>query len=487
MIVALYTFRMILQLLGIKDYGTYSVIGGIVVLFSFLSGAMTQSTQRYISYYIGNGDENKLEKLFSMSINLHLILSGIVFLLAETVGVWFVNTQMNFDTEMYIVNIVYQCTILTFIIQVLQIPYRATIISYEKMDFFAYLSILEVVLKLGVVFILFLIKDNRLIWYAVITSLVVLIITAMYKAYCSRHFKICHYFRLWDKKIFFELTGFSGWNLLGAIGNVGAQQGINILFNIFCGVAVNAAMGISNQVCNSVTSFFTNFQTAFNPQIIKLYASGEKDEFLNLILRASRVSFSLMFIVGVPIIICCRPILEFWLDTVPQYAVSFVQLMLIFSLIDALSGPLWTSAQACGKIKNYMLIIASLIFLNVPIAFFLLKYGFSPVLVIAVRVVLNLLIHNIRIFYLKFLIDFPVLEYFKKVMFPVCTTIIVSTPIPLYAYSHASNLIEFVLVFLLSFIIAISASWFILMTESERTFIKSKVSSVAAKWLKKTT
>ena len=479
MAVSLFTFRMVLKLLGVDDYGTYNVIAGLVILFSFISGAMTQSTQRYMSFHIGKNDMEGLKRVFTMSINMYMMVCGAIFVLAESIGLWFVNTYLEFPHgDMVAVNIVYQCTILTLIFQILQLPYRAAIISFERMNFFAYLSVLEVVLKLLVVLVLFLLSTNRLIGYALSLLGVAVLISAWYRIYCIRKFEECKYIRYWNKDTFKELISFGGWNLLGSGSNVAAQQGLNILFNIFVGVGVNAAMGVSNQVCNAVNTFVTNFQTAFNPQIIKLYAAGERQAFFNLIFRASRISFMLLFVLGLPIIVCCKPILNLWLTEIPEYTLQFIQLMLVFSLIDALSGPLWISAQATGNIKGYMILISGMIFLNLPFAYVLLKFNFSPVCVILVRVILNFIIANIRVFYLKGLIGLPVKAYYYKVMIPILGACAVSAPLPLYLRTITTNLAEDGALLVFTFVITLTSSSMLLLTRNERTAIFDKLKKI---------
>jgi len=468
--VSLYTFRVLLQLLGVDDYGTYNVIGGIVVLFSFLGGAMTQSTQRYLSYYMGKNDNDSLKKIFSMSCNMYFLLGLLILVLSESIGLWFINTYLEFPdtTDKFAVNTVYQCTVVTLLFNILQLPFQSAIIAYERMNFFAYLSVFDVTMKLLVVFVLFLLPSGRLIGYAATLTGIAFTTCYIYRHYCVKHFEICRYQPVWEKSMLKELTSFSGWNLLGSASNVAAQQGLNILFNMFIGVTINAAMGVSNQVCNAINSFVTNFQTAFNPQIIKFYAANQREHFFNLIFRASRVSFMLLFIIGLPVIVCCNAILSFWLTDIPPYTLEFIRLMLVFNLIDAISGPLWISAQASGKIRGYMLLVSGMIFINLPLAYVVLKLKLSPIYVIAIRVLINFIIANVRVIYLKSLIGLSVCRYYKSVMLPIFLTGIVSAPIPFYLHSDISGTGQEIALFMLTFCLALISSWFILLTGRER-------------------
>lgn len=481
--VSLITFRLLLQQLGEVDYGIYNVVGGVVILFSFLNSAMMQSSQRFFSYYIGNGDEPMLRKMFAASIWIHLGIALVVVALAETVGLWFLNRYMSFPPgSMTAVNIVYQCTIVTFLIQIMIVPHQSMIISQESMSFFAYLSIAEVILKLSAVLILMLFSNGKLVVYGIALVVVSTVIATFYRLYCVRKFQVCRGRLHYDKESVRRIAGFSGWNTLGGIGNVGASQGVNIVFNVFCGVVVNAAMGVANQVLAAVGSFVSNFQTAFNPQIIKLYASGEIREFDNLIFRASRISFCLIFILGFPIIILAEPIMSLWLTVLPPYSVRFTQLVIIVCMLDAISGPLWTAAQACGKIKNYMIIISLLIFSNVPAAIVILWCGLSPVWVIGYRIFANMIIHLFRIIYLHRNISFPAWEYIRTCMVPIAILVLVALPLAIFmnVMLPDSILIKF-LEFVLLLIECIGLTYIILLKKEERIFLREKISILVRK------
>ena len=449
--VTFFTFRILLQELGDAGYGTYNAVAGVIVLFSFLSSAMTTSTQRFFSYYLGRKEHEKLSDVYSMSINVHALICLVLLILAETIGLWFLNKYMRFPSQLYgEVNLLYQFTILSFLLQIMMVPYKAMIISHERMSFYAYFSIVESLLKLGAVLFLKLFHNNRLVIYGGALFVVTLLLGGIYHAYCKRSFNACQYRWSPDKVLFKEMTSFSGWNMLGGIGNVGASQGINMLFNIFCGVLVNAAMGISNQISAGISGFVGNFQTAFNPQLIKSYAAGDYGYFNSLIFRCSRLSFLLIFIIGFPIIVCTPLVLRIWLGTYPEIAVPFTQLTLIFCMIDALSGPLWTAAQASGRIKTYMIIISLMIFSNVPAALLLLWLGLSPVSVLIYKVAMNLTIHIVRTIYLKYHISFPAMDYYKKVMVRVGLFILMAAPVPVIYYHSHSGIIHDILTVVIS-------------------------------------
>ena len=485
--VSLYTVRLLLMELGVIDYGIYNVTGGIIILFTFLNNAVTQSTQRYLAFYLGKRDQVALNEVFSMSINIFMCMMFVVVVLAETIGLWFLNSKLFFPPEkMTEVNITYQITIITFVAQFMQIPFRASIIAHEKMEFYAYLSIFEVFLKLGSVLVLMLFENNKLIVYAAALFVSTFTILNCYNFYCRKYFSECKYKKIWDKKWLKELTGFYGWNILEGVGQVSATQGFNMLFNIFCSLTVNAALAVCNQVLVAVNSFLTNFLVAFNPQIVKNYASGNREYFLELVFRCSKLGFGLMFVICIPVILYCKQYLNMWLDEVPTYTVEFVQIFMAFLLIDALSGPFWTSAQAIGRLKVYSIMMSVILLITLPVAYILLHSGVSPVWVVFIRLVQNIVTHTTRIFYLKNTISFPALKYCKKVLLPALLLSIVSLPIVLLLCDiNIDGFFITVVITLLTVIVLCLLCYFILLDKKERGFINDKVLSFISKILKK--
>lgn len=482
MAVSFFSLRLLLQELGQEDYGTYNVVGGVVVLFSFLSSALTQSTQRYLSYHLGRKDFVNLRRVFSMSINVQFMISLIIIGLAETIGLWFVNSYMKFEPGMMpVVNVIYQLSILTFVIQIMTVPYQALIISHEKMSFFAYFSVLDAALRLSAVMILFFIADNKLIIYCLALVVVALIIWGCYYIYCRNQFRGCRYQFIKDKVLFKELVSFSGWNMLGGLGTVAASHGVNMIFNHYIGVLVNAAMGVANQISAAVNSLSSNLLSAFAPQIVKTYAAGEISEFNKLIFRASRVAFLLNFILGFPMILCCRTILGLWLTEIPEYAVPFTQLVIASGMIDAISGPLWTAAQACGKIKMYMIIISLMILSNIVAAIVILSFELSPIWVIAYKVGINFITFNFRIFYLKFNIRFPAKDFFINVLARATCFILLSMPLPLLILSCYEGVWASMGLFIFSLLECGLIGTFIMLTTSEHKTILKKIRNTIIK------
>lgn len=485
MAVSLFTFRELLKLLGVEDYGTYNVVGGIVILFSFLSNAMTQANQRFLAYNLGRNDQIGLSRTFSMIINVQLIIAAVIFILAESVGLWFINCKMNFEYDtMTAVNWVYQFSIFTFLAQILQIPYTSAIIAHEKMSFFSFFSIGEALLRLFVVLSLGFFSNNRLITYSFLLFVGAIIVFIVYCGFCNKTILACRYKRFWDKLMFKEILSFSGWNMVGGLGTVGSSQGVNILFNIFCGVVVNAAMGVSNQVNSAITSLIGNIQTAFNPQIVKSYAAEDFSYFVSLIFRSVRLSFYLILIVGIPIIVCAKPILSIWLDVVPKYSVQFVQLTIAYCMIDAISGPLWTANQASGNVKNYMIIVSLMVLSNIPLSYILLKNGFSPVWVMALRAFINFLIMFFRVIYLRHTIQFPAKKFIRNVVSKALLSIFIVGIIAIL-WTHLiiqdSMFNQFIL-FTGLVLISLTIGYFFLLVPVERKFVIEKISSAIGKF-----
>lgn len=430
--VSLYTSRVVLQKLGVDDFGLYNIVGGVVVLFSVLNSSLAGSTQRFLNFELGRGDVSSVNKVFQCSIMLHLILCVILLLLAETIGLWYINTYLNVPYGRYdAAKIVYQLSVLTFCINVLRVPFNACIIAYERMDFYAYVSIVEAGLKLLVVYLLSICDFDRLVFYAFLILIVTAFVNSSYMIYCSRTFPNIKMKLLWDRQKIKSMLSFSGWSLFGSTAVISAQHGINMVLNFFCGVGLNAAAGIANQVTSAMYGFIYNFQTAFNPQIVKLYAQKQNDEFFTLIFRASKFSFLLFWLISVPVLFFAHTILDLWLDEVPPHAVSFCRVIIVYLLIDALNGPLWTAVNATGKIKIYQIMMSVIILCNVPVAIYLLWIRLDPEVVWLSKIFFNALAMIIRLDYLRRCLGFPCILYIKDVIIPLLVVIVISI-VPLF-------------------------------------------------------
>ncbi|MBU3812997.1 MAG: lipopolysaccharide biosynthesis protein [Candidatus Bacteroides intestinipullorum] len=413
MMVSLYTSRVVLATLGVEDFGIYNVVGGIVVMFSFLNTAMSVATQRFLAYEIGRGDALQLNKVFSSSILIHIIIAVAILLVAESVGLWFLNTQLSISVDrMEAANWVYQFSVFAFVINVISVPYNALIISNEEMGVYAYISILEVVLKLLIVFLLNCFGYDKLKLYAFLVFTVALLIRLVYQLYCMRKFPNCKFKFVLEKNILKNLTTFSGWSLFGSVAYIAKAQGVNVMLNIFFGALINAAWGISQQVNAAVLMFVQNISTAINPPIIKAYAQGDKQRMFLLLFNGMKYTFFLAFCLIVPMLFETHFVLSLWLEEVPKYTVAFVQYALLIIGIELFSHITATTIQATGKIKWYQIIVGSILFLNLPISYVVMRLTNSPMSPMYVAVALSIVSMIFRFWLLYRLIHFPLSQLF---------------------------------------------------------------------------
>lgn len=412
MAIGLYTVRAILDILGVVDYGIYNVVGGVVTMFAFMNRTLSTSSQRYFSVALAKNDYDDLKRVFSLNLTVFLILGMIIFVLLETVGLWFVNHKMTIPPErMKAANVVYQLSILAMFLHIVVIPYMALVIAHEKMNFFAIIGVVEALGRLGIVFLLAVIPFDKLIIYGVLILLLAFGTTICYVIYCLKHYSESHYHWYWNKKEAVELLGFSGWHFLGTFSTTCRSQGINILLNLFFNPAVNAARAVAYQIYNAVYHLVTNFFTAVKPQIYKSYASGQYDDLYKLINRSTLICAFLISLMVFPIVANTELILGWWLKDVPEYAVIFTQLVLINGLIDSVDGPTIASALATGRIRKYMLIVSGVIFANIPISYIALLLGSEPWVTMCISIGLSIVAVFVRAYLLKGLIGFPFGRY----------------------------------------------------------------------------
>ena len=437
--VTLYMSRIVLEQLGVSDYGIYSLVGGIVALFGFLNSSMSSATQRYLAFDLGKKDEKKLQRTFSVTLTIHIGIAILILLVAETIGLWYVNNKVVLPPDrLFAANVVYQFSVLTALMGIIQVPYDSLIIAYEKMNVYAYISIVEVGLKLGLVFLLIIYGGDKLIAYAAMMFLVSLIIRIAYQIYCRRNYKASKYKFEYDKIYFKELIGYSGWNLFGGLASVSRGQGINIVLNLFFGTVVNAAYGITLQVQSAVNQFVINFQRAVNPQIIKTYSEGNLERTHQLIIQSSKFSFLLMLLLVAPILFNTDFILNLWLKNPPEHTAIFVQLSLIAILIDSISYPFRTGIQATGNIKKYQAIVGTIQILSIPISTIWLYYGGKPKVTFYAIIIITFLSLVCRIYFVEKLVKIDLNDFFYNV---VSRILLISSL--MYCFSLLFNLIQF--------------------------------------------
>ena len=374
-VVSLYTSRVVLQTLGVEDYGTYGVVGGIVAMFSFLNASMSGATSRFITYSLGLGNKQKVRETFSTALIIHIGIAICIILLSETVGLWFLDNKLVIpDGRMKAARIVYQLSVLAMAVQVTQVPYNASIISYEKMDVYAYVELLNVFLKLGIVYLLMIIRWDKLVLYAVLVLMVNIIVAGTYRLYCIRKFDTCKFHWVFDKDTLIPMLSFSGWDLYGNMCHTIRQQGVNMLINMFFGVVLNAASSVAASVQGVVSNLSANVIQAFRPQIIKQYAQNNIKGMEALLCNSVKYSILLFAIIGVPLSYEMKPIMQIWLGTVPKLAPEFCIFLMAISLFNLINSVLTVSIHATGKIKTLSIISGTIYLLTIPIIYILFRF-----------------------------------------------------------------------------------------------------------------
>jgi len=477
--VGLYTSRIVLDILGVEDFGIYNVVGAIVVLFSFLQNALTNATYRFITFDLGTGNIENLRKTFSMALNIHIILAIGLLFLCETIGLYILNTNLNIaEDRMFAANIAYQFSVLCFCTNIIKTPYNSSIIAHEKMSFFAWTSIIEALGKLLVVFLLPIIAIDKLVLYAFLILAITIILLLCYYLYCRKNFNECRYQKYWDKDIFRKMLKYSCWSMLVNGADVCVNQSAVFFFNIFFGVVSNAALGLANQVNAHLNNFLNSFTQAYNPQIIKSYASKDFDYFYKLLFSTSKISFYLLFLITIPLLINIDFILGLWLKEVPKDTSVFVIVIAIYSLIDAYSAPLWIGVHATGNLKGHQILMSAIKILNIPIAYILLRLGYAAWTVLALKAFLNFICSIARPCYVKKLYGLPLKDYFTKMFLPVSIVTICTIPIPLIISPNWTNGWEkFCITSALFELIAFLTIWFIGMNIKERNLLKKIIAS----------
>ena len=428
LIVNLYASRLVLKALGVEDYGLYSVVGSVVSFLGFLNTSMASAAQRFLSFAQGRGDENKLNSIFNSIFSVQIILAVFVLIVFETIGIVYINNYLNVDpSKINEAHFVFQFSVFAFIINVLTVPYNASIIANERMDIFALFGIIEVLLKLGVALSLFLFDNHTLIIYALLTFGIVFIIQGLNRWFCRQHFKECKLKRnSIDQATIKEILSYAGWNLFGTFSGVAANQGVNMILNSFFGVIVNAARGLSFQVSAAMAQLYTNFQQALNPQIVKSYAAGEYNRFYTLIIQGTRLAFFLLFICALPVMFNMKEILELWLGDVPEYTTMFCILVIINSLFGTVSQSLLRGAMATGKIRKYQIVVSIITLLNLPLSYLALKIYPDPFITVYIMILLSFAAFVARLILLHQMAGLSIIGFLQGAIIPIIITTFLS-------------------------------------------------------------
>lgn len=474
-LIGFYTSRLILQNLGVTDYGIYNVVGGTVSLFAFLNTAMSQATQRFLSYELGRGDLDRLKQIFSMCLNIHILISIIIILLSEAIGLWLLYNKLSIPANRIDVAFwVFQFSILASVINITQVPYNASISAHEKFNVYAGISIIDILLKLTLVFSLQWFSQDRLFWYGFYILCIHLTTALLYRIYCIRHFSECKYHKYWNTKDFKTMTSYTTWSLIGNFANTASDQGVNILLNIFFNPAINAARGMAMQVKTSIASFVYNFQGASIPQIIKSYATGNIEEMTSLVYKTSKISFFLFYLIMLPVWLEMPILLSIWLGEVPPFLIEFSRIILITVLIQSLGGTLQTVIQATGNIRRYQLTVGILNLTILPISYLVLKLEGSELSPFIIAAFISMGVVFTNLYNVNKLIKFSVIQYFKKVILVDFKVLTISIIIPIGIFLLLEESVyRLLILFPVSFIITAMTIFWNGFNATEREWIKS--------------
>lgn len=432
MAISLYTSRVVLATLGVEDFGVYNVVGGVVTMFTLLSGSITSAISRFMTYELGRGDAERLLNVFRTSVTIQILTSAVVLLVAEPIGLWLLNYQLNIpEGRLQAANAVFQCSIVTFILGLISTPYNAAVISHERMSFFAIASVSEAIVRLLLVISLQYVHTDKLITYSIFLTALALAGRIAYGVYCTRNFAECNYKFSLDKALLKEMFSFAGWNLWGSGSYLLMNHGVNLLVNVYFGVALNAARGIAMQVETAIGQFTNNFTQALNPQITKSFAKGDTGRTLKLVFTGSKFSFFLMSVVGLPMIMETDFIVGLWLKDTPAYAVMFIRLTTAIAMLSVVSSTMITAMLATGKIRNYQLVVGGLGMLIFPIVWGLYALGLPVYVSYLVHFGIFVLQLAARLIMLHKMIGLDIRHFITDVIWPDAKVLCLAVILPL--------------------------------------------------------
>lgn len=481
--ISLYTSRVILKALGVEDFGLYNVIGGFVTLFAVLSQSMSSAASRFLNYEMGKGNLGQLRKVFSTTLSIHIFLAIAIALIAELVGIWFVNERMVVpEGRMVAVNWVFQLSVITFSINLAIVPYNAAIIAHEHMRAFAYISIFEGIGKLLICYLVMISTMDRLVLYALLMFVILLVSRMTFYVYCKKKFEECNFYYVYDKKLIKSIFSFASWNMIGSSSAILRDQGGNVLLNLFGGPVINAARAISMQVLHAVNGFVENFMMALKPQITQSYASGDREYMMKLIFQGSRLSYYMLLVICMPIFLNTEYLLHLWLETVPNHTVLFVRLILIFTMIESISSPLITAQQATGKIRNYQIVVGGFQMMNIPVSYVVLMIGANPESILYVAIFFAIVCLISRLYLLRYSIGLDSWFFFVRVIINVLYVTVLSLILSLLILFLFENpVLRFVIGSIESVICSLLVIFYVGCEEKERAFVYSKVKQIINK------
>lgn len=477
LLVGLYTSRVVLNVLGVVDYGINNVVGGVVAIFGSLNGAMASTSSRYITFYLGKGDKNRLREIFSTVAYVHVGIAFIVILLCETIGLWFFYNKMQIpvarlDVAFWLLQFSFAGAFLSMI----NTPFTGLIIAHEKMDIYAYISIFDVLAKLAIVFLIQVTPFDKLLTYGFLFLIVNIIDFLIYRTYCVKSFEESHIKFIFDKPLFKELAGYFGWSIAGNVALAFNGQGINMVLNMFFGPAVNAARGVAYQVQNIINQFVGNFQVALNPQIVKTYANREMERMYNLMYASSKYGFLLLFFLSLPVMVCANYILKLWLGIVPEHTVTFLRIILMVCMVNAMANSSIVAAGATGRLKKYTIINATFCLSPLPLSYVVLKLVQIPELVFVILLVVEIMTLASRLILMRSMIGLSMNGYAKAVFLPNFLVVASTAWLPICLHAVLKDkFVDTVTICLISFLAVGTSIYLLGLNTSERQLVNKLI------------
>lgn len=480
MLISFFTAGITLNALGVDDYGINNVVGGLVSIFSLISCSLTSASGRFITFAIGKGDLDEQKRTFTTVVNIHIILIIIVVLAVETVGVWFLNNRLNIPPDrLYAANWVLQCSLISFALGLFSVPYGSSVYAHERMSAFAWFTIYDAITRLIIIAAIYYYGGDKLILLAIISIIPGGIKQFIYIGYCRRNFPESEYQFIWDRGLFKEMFTFSIWNFIGCTAGLLKDQGVNILINLFTAPAVNAARGIALQLNSAISQFSGNFMGAFMPQVTKYYASGDLTEMHKLMFRGTRFSYYIFMFIAIPLFFEVETVLQVWLGQIPEHTVLFTRLSLMLSLLEMLSSVLITAQNATGRIRNYQLVVGTLLLLNFPLSYLMLYLGFMPEITIVVALFVGVVCMIARLCFLRKSISLSMSGYLRHVVFNTMFVTVLSSILPYICSRLIENVwVDFFGVCIVSVISSLVVIYFVGFNDFERKFVREYAGKV---------
>lgn len=485
--ITLYTTRVILNILGVEDYGVYNVVCGFVSMFAFLNISMSNGIQRFFNYELGKNGVDGANKVYNTALLIQSILAIIIIILTESLGLWYLHNKMVIpDGRMFAAEWIFQFSVMSFLFIIMQAPYAAAVMAHERMDFYAIVSVLDAVLKLGIVFAIPVLPGDKLIVYGLLYSLINILNFVIYYIYCKKNFAEIKIKRYFDKSLFQSMLGFSGWNIFGSISGVMKEQGINLVINLFFGPVVNAARGVAAQINGGLQSFVSNITTPVRPQVVQSYARGEYVRTMNLTYSVSKLSCCFLYLCALPVVLEIDYILRLWLgNTIPDHTNTFVIIVILTSFVNNLNAAVSGVIHASGKMMVYQTVSSTISLMCVPCSYFGLKFGMSPEFALLMVMGWAAISQIASLFILKTIVSYSIRDYVKSVLWPLLAVMIVTFWPALFIHEYmTSGFIRFLIVGITSVSASSLGIYYIALNRSERGLINSFLSKFKQKWQK---